>query len=407
VSFNAEPWSWESASDILDYVRFAGYEMTRDQLARLYRRRLINQPIHSAGAGRGQFTMYPAGTAQRTLRIAQLKSVTKQMDELAWRLWWEGYDVDPDLVRSFLIKKAGRWDEQLREARGVVAVEEARDDVERDVLDEVFFQHLKAGTSMTALRKQIGRGSEIFVQFSGLFIELVNGQSPRPNAGRVGLFGGEDGVGDGEAPREVNVGELARRAMREHLDRAYTVVVHELDDKEIADARTFALWFLSVIANVGGIVQDVFGGVGRGRDNVGRSLIALSESPDEQVLALLLTSAFLHNDDVRGALVGGEALASRAVAIGFRDFLRLRFLAEHVPGLGELVSGELVTDAFRSDEGARRWDTQFEAFRLAHQMDIDDAVDLEPGLFFDVVADEPDEPDEVAELLESKKKILN
>ena len=383
--------------------------MTRDQLTRLYRRRLINQPVHSAGAGRGQFTMYPAGTAQRALRIAQLKLVTKQMDELAWRLWWEGHDVDPDLVRSFLVKKAVRWDEQLRELRGATSLEEAtHGDTERDVLDEVFFQHLKSSTSMTALRKQISRGSETYVQFSALLIDLMNGRSPRGDEGRTGLFSaGEDFVVDTVATSDPAMGEIARRAMREHMDIAYTNVVHRLDDKELEAARNVARRFLDVVASVGAIVQDVYGGAGRGRDNVGRTLITLSDSPDEQVLALLLTSAFLDVDEVRTIVTPSELVTSESAPIGFRDYLRLRFLAEHVPGMGDLVSGELVTDAFRSDDGARRWTAQFEVFRLSHQMDIDDAMDLEPGLFNDAVPGEVDDLDEPEELLESKKKILN
>jgi hypothetical protein len=352
--------------------------------------------------------MYPAGTAHRALRIAQLKSVTKQMDELAWRLWWEGHDVDPDLVRSYLVKKAARWDEQLRAIRGSVSFEETPSSVgDRDVLDEVFFQHLKASTSTTTISKQISRGSETFAQFTSLLIDLVNGQAPRPDVHRTSLFGAgdvDDVQSDQAAPM---VGERARRAMRVQMDVPFARTVRELDDKEISAARSVARRFLSAIASVGGIVQDVFGGTGRGRDNVGRSLITLSESPDEQVLALLLTSAFLDDDVVHELLSLGEATASQPAAIGFRDFLRLRFLAVHVPGLSELAAGELVTEAFRSDEGVRRWSLRFEAFRLAHQMDINDAIDLEPGLFYEVVPDAPDELDEPEEMSDSKKKILN
>ncbi len=74
-----------------------------------------------------------------------------------------------------------------------------------------------------------------------------------------------------------------------------------LDDKEIANARPVALRLLGLISHVGGIVQEVFGGSGHGRDNVGKSLITMAENSEEQVLSLLLTSSFLKDDRVREA----------------------------------------------------------------------------------------------------------
>jgi hypothetical protein len=57
------------------------------------------------------------------------------------------------------LKRATRWDEQLREIRMVAgeAVEEEKG--ERDVLEAVFFEHLKAGPAMVSARKRLGRGS--------------------------------------------------------------------------------------------------------------------------------------------------------------------------------------------------------------------------------------------------------
>ena len=111
------------------------------------------------------------------LRISQLRASTKQLDELAWRLWWEGFDVEPDLIRTYLLKRATRWDEQLREIR-MVATETAEVEVEkgeRDVLEEVFFEHLKVGPAMVSARKRLGRGSELYAEFSALLIDLMHG----------------------------------------------------------------------------------------------------------------------------------------------------------------------------------------------------------------------------------------
>jgi hypothetical protein len=88
------------------------------------------------------------------LRIAQLEASSKKLDELAWRLWWEGSRVEPDLVRDYLVKMSNRWDDRLGEIRGSNSSSTTDDEVtsDRDVLDEVFFQHLTLVPSTAAER---------------------------------------------------------------------------------------------------------------------------------------------------------------------------------------------------------------------------------------------------------------
>ena len=404
MSWNEEPWSWEPTQDILDYLGFAGVETTRDQLARLHRRRLIGEPFHDQSGGRSSLVRYPAGTAERMLRISQIRSSTKQLDELAWRLWWEGFDVEPDLIRTYLLKRATRWDEQLRELRVVAG--EANDDEsgERDVLDEVFFQHLKAGPAMVSARKRLGRGSELYAEFSALLIDLMHGDLSSLERVDGGLFDREATGGgaaiDEESPR---AGEVALQAMQASMDTAFVQLVASLDDKEIASARPVALLLLGLISQVGSIVQEVFGGSGHGRDNVGKSLITMAENSDEQVLALLLTSSFLKDDGVRGVLPDVTSVTAPPPAIPFLDFLRLRFLAVEVPGFVALLAPALVRDAFATPEGALRWHARFDEYWLSHFFDLQEAMALRPDLF----AEAPLEPDEETKIeVEAKKKNL-
>jgi hypothetical protein len=386
VSWNGEPWSWESVPDILDYVKFAGFDVTREQLARLHRRRLVNQPFNGPNGGRGHTTMYPTGTAERLLRISQLKVTTKQLDELAWRLWWEGHDVELELVRAFLMKKAGRWDEQAREYRVEGSIQGGSEELagERDVLEEVFFQHLKAGPSLASARRQLARGSELYIDFAGLLIDLLRSDLSTLDAEAVDLFTGPFSTsGGGRARSSVvrRVGVAATVAMRTSMETPYTVVVEQLDDKEIISSRLAALRFLGIIANVGAIVQDVFGGSGRGRDNIGKSLAGVSESTDEQVLSLLLTSAFLREEVVRAQLPEFEPLTVHLPAVKFTDFLRLRYLVGEVAGLELLLAPDRTKDAFDSAEGAEQWRADLEGFLHDHILEIDEAFDRRRDLF--------------------------
>lgn len=411
MSWNEEPRSWEPTQDILEYLGFAGVETTRDQLARLHRRRLINEPFHEPGGGRGSLARYPAGTAERMLRISRLRTSTKQLDELAWRLWWEGFDVEPDLIRTYLLKRATRWDEQLREIRAVAATATADDEVkgERDVLEEVFFQHLKTGPAMASARKRLGRGSELYSEFSSLLIDLMNGDLTGLEGSEEGLF--ERDVAGLESTRGADetrrAGEVALSLMRESMDAPFIQLVGTLDDKEISNARPVALRLLNLIANMGSIVQEVFGGSGHGRDNVGKSLIAMADNSEEQVLSLLLTSAFLKDDRVRESLPELTTPVASPPVISFLDFVRLRYLAIEVPGVASLIAPASVREAFASSEGAERWRAKFDEYWLSHFFELQEAMALRPDLFAEGPLEEPLETGEEEEkVVGAKKKNL-
>ncbi len=415
MSWNEEPWSWEPTQDILDYLGFAGVETTRDQLARLHRRRLIGEPFHDQNGGRSSLARYPSGTAERMLRISQLRASTKQLDELAWRLWWEGFDVEPDLIRTYLLKRATRWDEQLREIR-MVATETAEVEVEkgeRDVLEEVFFEHLKVGPAMVSARKRLGRGSELYAEFSALLIDLMHGDLSALDRDDEALFDRDPGRGALalNAEEQRRAGEVALSAMQGSMDTPFIQLVASLDDKEIANARPVALRLLGLIANVGSIVQEVFGGSGHGRDNVGKSLITMAENSEEQVLALLLTSSFLKDDRVREALPAMSTVPAAPPTITFLDFLRLRYLAVEVPGFVALLAPGLVREAFATPDGAERWHARFDEYWLNHVIELDEAMALRPDLFaeepLEELLEEPLEPDVEVEIeVEAKKKNL-
>jgi hypothetical protein len=408
VSWNEEPWSWEPTQDILDYLGFAGVETTRDQLARLHRRRLIGEPFHDQSGGRSSLARYPAGTAERMLRISQLRSSTKQLDELAWRLWWEGFDVEPDLIRTYLLKRATRWDEQLRELRMVAGESNDDEKGERDVLEEVFFEHLKVGPAMVSARKRLGRGSELYAEFSALLIDLMHADLSSLDRIDGGLFDREvtGGTTPSNADESRRAGEIALQAMQNSMDTAFIQLVASLDDKEIANARPVALRLLGLISNVGSIVQEVFGGSGHGRDNVGKSLITMAENSEEQVLALLLTSSFLKDDRVREALPDMMNEPATPPAISFVDFLRLRYLAIEVPDFITLLAPALVREAFATPEGNEQWHARFDEFCLSHFFELQEAMGLRPDLFAEAPL-EPLEPDEIIEIeVEAKKKNL-
>ena len=341
------------------------------------------------------------------LRLSQLRGGTKQIDELAWRLWWEGFDVEPDLIRAYLVKKAARWDEQHLDFR-MVSVSPADEDVkgERDVLEEVFFEHLKSGSATASARKRLRRGSELYSEFAALVIDLLRGDLSFMDESSAGLFErpAERLFPDREAPVDRRrAGLAALEAMRSGMATPYSVAVGLSDDKEIANARPVAVRLLKLVASVGSIVDDVFGGVGHGRDNVGRSLVSMAQSTEEQVIALLLTSTFLKDDRVREGMPEILSWPMRRAAISFSDFLGLRYLVVEVPGLATATTPDAIREAFSSPDGAEDWREHFEELWFEHFFEIQEAMARRPDLFEQSSLEEPDFDEKS---VEAKKKNL-
>ena len=385
MSRNVELGPRETAKDVLDYLKFAGFELSLDQLMRLHRQRLIKRRFHDSGAFRDPKTKYPAGTAERMLRIAQLEAATKHLDELAWRLWWEGTPVEPDLVRDYLVKMANRWDDRLGEIRG--GGSSPVEDVaigERDVLDEVFFRHLTLVPSTAAERNRLEKGSKIYVEFAAILTDLLSGEFSVMAKRDTGLFERFTSLAYDQDTAERFVDESDSSAL-EPLQRAaslpYAEVVQSLNASQIEKARPVAFLLSQMIGSVGEIMNDLFGGVGQGRDTAGTSLVAMSDSPEEQVLSLLLSSSLLKHKRIRKNLPDIEVSSVLSAAVSFRDYLRLRFLVREVDGMDKLVTPRRMRNAFESPEGAERWRASFEEFLLDNLAEIEMLMEDRPDLF--------------------------
>jgi hypothetical protein len=376
----------ETAQDVWDYLEFAGFHLTREQLIRIHQRRIMNEPFLSPSSWRDPRTTYAPGTAERMLRMAQLKVKSKHLDELAWRLWWEGAQVEPEIVRDYLVKIAKRWDERLSEFRKAAAeaAEEEELQGERDVLDEVFFKHLKPSPSTSSLRKRLGKGSDIYVEFAGLMIDLLRGDFSILGETNIDLFERVIKTRTGEDLETDNfrwAGRTALEAMQHDAKLPYAQLVGLLNERQINDARPIALLFTRIIANIGEIVHDGSADASKDRDSVGNNLVALAENPEEQVLSVLLTSSFLKDDRIRTSLPLVEGVVTHSPAISYEDYLRLRYLAKEVPGMEDLVSPSRMREAFDSPEGAEAWRASFEEFRQEHLQEFETAMADRPDLF--------------------------
>ena len=305
----------EDPHDVVEYAWALGHAISLEQLDRLSRRRLVPAPVGGA---------FPPGTAERVARIAELRATTRQFDEVAWRLWWEGFEVEPLLVRSYLERRAARWDDLV--ADDEPDEPEAR---ERDVLEDVFFRHLKKGSAVSSGRRTLERGAATYLAFSELLseLELVGAGPPGEPRSLAGPLAGLVGEGD--------------------LD--FTKAAVDASDADLARARGVARRLFEVIARVGSALSRVHG-AGHS-DSVGRALLSMTESASEQVLAVLLAAG--------GRPVAPEGSAARVEAprppVPFSSFSRLRSLTAVDPVAAGLLEPERIAVALASSEGLELW----------------------------------------------------
>lgn len=100
----------EKAEDVIEMVEGADGAVTRDQLVRWHRAGLIPRPtVEHLGRGRGSASYYPAGTAAQVLALLDIRKHHRRLADIAWLLWWAGYQVDEGTVRVRLATQVDTW----------------------------------------------------------------------------------------------------------------------------------------------------------------------------------------------------------------------------------------------------------------------------------------------------------
>lgn len=81
----------------------AGFPVSEDQLARWHRRGLLPRPSQRPlGRGRGTITIYPPGSGMQLVALCEVRRHVRSLEMAGFQLWWDGFDVDVELVRPVL-----------------------------------------------------------------------------------------------------------------------------------------------------------------------------------------------------------------------------------------------------------------------------------------------------------------
>jgi len=102
----------ETREQLLAAASAAGLAVSHAQLARWHRVGLLPRPqVRSLGRGRGTVSLYPPGSGQRLVRVAQLHQRERRLTSVAWRLWWDDGGPAPAPARELLAQVAQRWEQ--------------------------------------------------------------------------------------------------------------------------------------------------------------------------------------------------------------------------------------------------------------------------------------------------------
>jgi hypothetical protein len=110
-------WPPPSRDEVIGYASSLGYIVSGPQLARWHRAGLLPRPRQRPlGRGLGTQTIYPPGTSVQMVALCQIKAEEHRLDRVAFRLWGEGFTIEPDVIRSLLVAKMNRVDAELSHA---------------------------------------------------------------------------------------------------------------------------------------------------------------------------------------------------------------------------------------------------------------------------------------------------
>lgn len=108
----------ETTEALIAHVSSYGFPVTKTELTRWHRAGLLPRPQRrSLGRGRGMVSIYPPGTKDQLLALCTIHRSEKRLPYVAWRLWWDGYNVPLSAIREFLERARAQWQQGIEEIR--------------------------------------------------------------------------------------------------------------------------------------------------------------------------------------------------------------------------------------------------------------------------------------------------
>ncbi|MBA3274576.1 MAG: hypothetical protein H0T72_02185 [Chloroflexia bacterium] len=276
-----EEYTGETAESLVQAASEAGHRVSPVMLKKWRDAGLMPRPSQrSRGRGRGTATIYPPGTTAQLLRLLAIRADRGRFDpeRALWRLWWEGWPIEPEQLRAALDAKLIAWDRALRDY--------ATSDVEDGDTAADAFVRAKLPPVLRRARKRAG--SQHMPTVATLILDAMAGEAPA-------LWQDEDDASTlfRALGVEPAIRTLAPELHRFMDDMAGTLhrfgqavspevlhdALHSASDKELVTARDDLRKIVAVTQGIWNVAAFLFP-----KSNAGRDVLALA--PDEAMDAL-------------------------------------------------------------------------------------------------------------------------
>jgi hypothetical protein len=129
-----------SPEEIVKAAGRHGLTVSDAQLHRWQRQGLIPRPkIQGLGRGRGTASYYPADTAQHIIALCELLAEDRRLDLAALALFFQGYPVRVERLKSILMVAADQWETEVGNLVNGTGITSKG----ADALDKMVFERLK------------------------------------------------------------------------------------------------------------------------------------------------------------------------------------------------------------------------------------------------------------------------
>ena len=291
----------ETPTQLIELAQANNYTVSATQLGRWHRAGLLPTPSPPLGDEQesGKQWVYPPGTGEQLLALCKLRKQHGPgipLLRLAWLLWWQGYDIPPARIRTFLTSTIAKLQEVLEKLAAYFqptsdaeGEEGGLPDVAFDLLEqmETGRTRLKAARQM---RKRVGTSN--FPTLIRMFFEVALG------AFQIERYSNED---DREIVTKAfglkyatwfdtdMLSSLQELSQRFH-DRSLQDMLTEATDADLLQGRDELRTFLTALEQI-----SVYTGHDKGRRGQGLTVIGdlVSLMKASHLVLLLVTWASL------------------------------------------------------------------------------------------------------------------
>jgi len=149
-----------------------GFTVSDAQLHRWRSQGLIPRPkVHGLGRGRGAASVYPVRTDQQVVALCELLAEDRRLDLAALALFFQGYPVSVELLKSILMAAADQWETTTSNMVDDTGLTPKG----LDLLDKMVFGRLKSSPIARARGRLRKSGFETFIR---MLIFVAAGEKP-------------------------------------------------------------------------------------------------------------------------------------------------------------------------------------------------------------------------------------